>query len=41
LSAQASKPLCLRAGGEQRSLVFSAGKTGELVPRQNFLTKKL
>lgn len=30
----------LRAGFEQRSYVFSAEKTSELVPSLNFLTKK-
>jgi hypothetical protein len=39
MSAQASKLLCLQVGGEQRNLVFSAEKTGELVPSLKFLTR--
>ena len=37
---RASKLLCLRAGIEQRSHIFLVRKIDELVPRQNFLTKK-
>jgi hypothetical protein len=40
MCAGASKLLYLRRGLEQRSHVFLARKTDELVARQNFLKKK-
>jgi hypothetical protein len=40
LCAGASQLLGLRVGFEQRNHIFLARKIDELVPRQNFLTKK-
>ncbi len=40
LLPEANKLLYLRLGREQRNHIFSPEKIDELVPRQNFLTKK-